>query len=166
MNCLFTVGHDSKITHAGDNDHAEDFEYDNVEAWDDVSGGILDAKKVRQARLEELKYIEDKQVWEIVDRTYAEQRGIKIIKTRWIDVNKGDSEKEKYRSRLVAKEFNISKEDGIFASTPPLEALRWLISEAATTNKNSKTGMKGENKVMLLADVARAFFLKRQCSVS
>ena len=57
-----------------------------------------------------------------------------------------------YRSRLVAKEFADSDGDGLFAATPPLETLRVLISEAATI-------MKGKDeKVMMIADVSRAFF--------
>ena len=32
----------------------------------------------------------------------------------------------------MAKEFNDGAGEGLFASTPPLEALRFLISEAAT----------------------------------
>ena len=40
--------------------------------------------------------------------------------------------KNVYRSRLVGKEFNNEAMDGIFAGTPPLEALRCLIHEAAT----------------------------------
>ena len=37
-----------------------------------------------------------------------------------------------YRNRLVGKDFTNEAVDGIFAGTPPLEALRCLIHEAAT----------------------------------
>ena len=53
------------------------------------------------------------------------------------------------RSRLVGKEFNDGREDGIFAATPPLEALKLIISDAAT-------GGPGEKSIMI-NDVARAF---------
>ena len=44
--------------------------------------------------------------------------------------------------------------DGIFAGTPPLEALRYLVHEAATVEKT-----KGKHtKVIMINDVARAFF--------
>ena len=79
------------------------------------------------------------------------QKGWKIVKTRWIDINRGDDEAPIYRSRLVAKEFNDSAMDGLFAATPPLEALRYLIHEAATLDGK-------EEKVIMIADVARAFF--------
>ena len=48
--------------------------------------------------------------------------------------------KPDYRSRLVTKEFNNGQEEGLDASTPPLEALRWILSHAATVDPESKTG--------------------------
>ena len=39
---------------------------------------------------------------------------------------------------------------GLFAATPPLEALRSLVSDAATDNTGSK--------VLMVIDVPRAFF--------
>ena len=49
-----------------------------------------------------------------------------------MDVNKGDETKPEYRSRLVAKEINTSKREDLFAATPPLEALKILLSLAVT----------------------------------
>ena len=43
--------------------------------------------------------------------------------------------------------------DGIFAGTPPLEAMRCLLSNAATTESGHQC-----NKVIMIDDVARAFF--------
>ena len=77
------------------------------------------------------------------------------LKGRWIDVNKGDStnckKRSRYRCRFVAEEFNTGDEDGPFASTPPLEALRLIISDAATRDQE-------EGRVIVVNDVARAFF--------
>ena len=54
----------------------------------------------------------------------------------------------------MAKESNTGgKEAQLFASTPPLEALRLLVSDAAT----GEQGVYG-NKVIMINDVARAFF--------
>ena len=53
----------------------------------------------------------------------------------------------------MAKEFNDGAQDGLFAATPPLEAFRMLVSEAATMDQGTK-----ESKVMMINDVARAFF--------
>ena len=44
--------------------------------------------------------------------------------------------------------------DGLFGGTPPLEALRYLIHEAATVRSDEEMG----SKVLMVNDVARAFF--------
>ena len=110
-----------------------------------MSGAALDLKEVRWARLKEIQYIKDKKVWRRIPRQEALRRGYKIVKGR------GDSTNWKYRSGYVAKEFNTGDEDGFFASTPPLEALRLVISDAAKRDQE-------EDKVIMVNDVARAFF--------
>ena len=101
-----------------------------------------------------MEYVKNKNVWVKIPRETAQQKGWKIIKTRWIDVNKGDDDSPIYRSRLVGEEFNDGDMDGIFAGTPPLEALRYLVHEAATVENT-----KGKyTKVIMINDVARAFF--------
>ena len=64
-------------------------------AWDDLTGMKLDAGKVKEARGKELEYIKQKGVWTKIPRSVAHARGWKIIKTRWIDVNKGDDDNPK-----------------------------------------------------------------------
>ena len=44
--------------------------------------------------------------------------------------------------------------DGLFAGTPPLEAFRLLIQEAATVRTDEPMG----SKVLMINDVSRAFF--------
>ena len=61
------------------------------------------------------------QVYTRVPRAMQRMKGGKIIGVRWVDVNKGDSETPDYRSRLVGQEFKTSKNDELYASTPPLE---------------------------------------------
>ena len=39
----------------------------------------------------------------------------------------------------MAKELNISREDGLFAATPPLEGLKYLISNAASVDGGDPT---------------------------
>ena len=87
-------------------------------------------------------------------RREAAALGYKFIKTRWIDVNKGDKGNPKYRSRLVGKEYNDGEGENLFASTPPLEALRLLVSITATTQRDRKAN----RKAIMINDVARAFF--------
>ena len=126
---------------------------DVVEAWDDVTCGALDTQKVLKARIKELEYIREKGVWKKIRRQEAKARGIKVIGTRWIDINKGDDERPNYRSRFVAKEYNGGEESSLFDSTPPLEAVRMIVSQAATVN-HEKEGWE----VIMANDVARAFF--------
>jgi hypothetical protein len=52
---------------------------------------------------------------------------------------------------LVGKEFNDGVIEGLFASTPPLEALRLLVSDAATI-------CEGQDKVLMINDISRAYF--------
>ena len=121
-------------------------------AYDDVTGLDLDANGVYEARLKEIEYVKSKQVWVKIPRSLAKSRGWKILKARWIDINKGDDANPVLRSRYVGKEFNTGPLEGLFAATPPLEALRALISEAATVDEEPN------EKVIEIDDVSRAFF--------
>jgi len=67
-----------------------------------------------------MQYVRDMRVYSKIPRSQAVRNGWKIIKTRWIDINKGDDVNPKYRSRLVGKEFNTGEMEGLFAGTPPL----------------------------------------------
>ena len=58
-----------------------------------------------------------------------------------------------YRSRLVAKEFKRGDKRELFAGTPPLEALKVLISDAATIDQDCN-----EEKKLMINDVKRAYF--------
>ena len=92
----------------------------------------MDPKGVRQARAKEIEYISQKEVWWKADEAEALKLGCKVVGGRWVDVDKGDIHRPDYHSRIVAKEINIGYEEGLYASTPPLEALRFILSEAAT----------------------------------
>ena len=50
----------------------------------------------------------------------------------WVDCNKGDLRQPDVRSRWVAKDIAFYKSDEFFAATPPLEAMRLILSEAAS----------------------------------
>ena len=54
----------------------------------------------------------------------------------------------------MAKEFNTGTQEGLFAATPPLEAVRLLVSDAATVSNARPRG----DRVIMVSDVARAFF--------
>ena len=127
---------------------------DGLTAYDDVSQQQLDPAEVLKARQLEMAYFETKKVYTKVPRSHQEKTRGKIIKTRWIDVNKGDSEKKDYRSRLVGKEFRQKGENELFASTPPLEALRTVISHAASWSPDQPH----RRRKVMVNDVRRAYF--------
>ena len=52
----------------------------------------------------------------------------------------------------MGKEFNNETMDGIFAGTPPLEALRYIVHEAATLRKGEDT----HTKTIMVNVVSRA----------
>ena len=60
------------------------------------------------------KIIHRKGVFTKVSRTDAMRRGIRTLRTRWVDVNKGDAVNTNHRSRFVAMEFNAHRIDGLF----------------------------------------------------
>ena len=64
---------------------------------------------------------------ECLDRT-----GRPPVTVRWVDTNKGDDKCPNIRSRFVARQIRGPGQDAVFAPTPPLEALRTVLSLAAT----------------------------------
>ena len=102
-------------------------------AWDDLSGGQLDGKAVVEAREEEIKYYHPMEAFEVVPTQVAVDRtGNNPIGVRWLGVNNGDESRPIIRSRLVANDYKLYKDDGLYAGTPPLECLRFIISNATS----------------------------------
>ena len=132
--------------------HKDEYHEEVMKAWDDITGTELDYKEVRKARMLEIAYAHQKKVWTKIPRSEAHRRGWKIVKTRWIDINKGDANNRKYRSRLVAREINTQANPEMFAATPPIEALKLLIAIASTE------GAHGRRRRLMVNDVSRAYF--------
>ena len=72
------------------------------------------------------------------------------IKTGWAETDKGQPGKPNVRARWTAKEYKTHARPVLYAPTPPLEALKEVLSEIAT-------GTRG-GKVVALVDVRRAYF--------
>lgn len=130
---------------------------------DDLTGQPLPPALVRAARAKELEYLAAKKVWE--KRSLSEARrvtGRPPITVRWVDVNKGDNESPNIRSRLVARQIRQSGEDAIFAPTPPLEALRSVLSLATTDfagrPKHVRDGDSERRTQISAVDISRAYF--------
>ena len=134
----------------------------------DEVGNPLESGKVREARLEEIAGLIERGTYVKVPITECYQvTGEAPIKTRFVDINKGDHQHPNYRSRLVATEIkagNPSLEH--FAAMPPLEAKKALFSLAATRNIRSKTGKKFKlgfidvSKAYLYAPVRRDVYIQ------
>ena len=93
----------------------------------------MDTDSVIKAREEELTTFRKMGVYHKVPITEClEKTGKQPIGVKWVDVNKGDWSNPEYRSRLVAKEIKRDSRDDLFAATPPLEALKLIISMAMT----------------------------------
>ena len=124
-------------------------------AWDDVNDNSpLKPELVQAARATEMEYFQNMGVYEVVPRSELDACGGKLIDTRWIDTNKADELNPEYRSRLVGREYNTGKDDSRYASTPPLESLRLVVSWAATIAKGACT----HGHELMINDVRRAYF--------
>ena len=124
-------------------------------ASDDVRGGALPARLVHEARVRELEYLRQRQVYEYATwREALNRTGKKPLRLKWIDTNKGSKGDPFIRSRMVCTEVRKKGTDAIFSATPPLESLRALISKAAS---ESLHGHRDPYKLMLI-DVSRAHF--------
>jgi len=131
--------------------------------YDDMTGQELPYELVVEARRKELEYFKKKNVWvkklvkECINKT-----GKPPISVRWVDTNKGDDVNPEIRSRLVARQIRGPGQDSVFAPTPPLEALRTVLS-IATTNLPGKPRrcwdpMSEERTQISFIDISRAYF--------
>ena len=131
---------------------------------DDLTGQVLRDDLVRAARAKELEYFNAKGVWRKRPRQEAYSRtGRPPISVRWVDVNKGDDMNPRYRSRLVARQLKAMDRSGasFFAPTPPLEALRTVLSLAATSVGDWRPcyAQTSERRTQVgFLDISRAYF--------
>ena len=109
--------------------HESEIHFSDYEAWDDNTNVELDPKMVYKARQDEVDYVRQMNLYTKVSiDECVKKTGKKPIAVRWIDVNKQDKNNPLYRSRLVGKEFNTHNDMSLYAATPPLEALRLILS--------------------------------------
>ena len=102
--------------------------YEGGEFVDDITGKSLDKDMTIKARLLELNFFRQHQVYTKVPK----ESWMRPISTKWLDSNKGDKLKPNYRCRLVGRELNLYKRDDLFAGTPPLESLKFVVSRCAS----------------------------------
>ena len=126
--------------------------YQECEFFDDVTGVQLDKALTVQARKEEVNYFKKRGVYTKKRR----EPWMQVISTKWLDINKGDTEKANIRSRLVGRELAKVKRDDLFAGTPPLESLKAVISKCASRQDGRRPFR------LLSVDVKRAYFYAQQ----
>ena len=90
-----------------------------------MCGRVLNDAFVEEARARGMTYFASTGVW--VKKLRADAfatTGRPPISVMWVDVNNGDDECPKYRSRLVAGQLKATDKSGdsFFFPTPPLEA--------------------------------------------
>ena len=149
LDCTDYIGSLNELsTIAHDEDGQPGYQY-----WDDTSGEVLDGGLTREARQEEVDVIRQVQVYRKVPIAMClAETGKRPIGTRWVDTNKGDKLKPKIRSRLVAQEINRSKMPELFAATPPLEVIKFLISMCASSQWSPKPTR------LMVCDVKKVYF--------
>ena len=129
--------------------------------WDDITGVPLPTDLVAAARDKDIKFMQSWGVWEVRSVEECIQRtGKRPIGGWWVDHNKGDGAHPNVRSRYVAKDIAYWRYDSMFAATPPLEAVRLLLSDLATRRRGGPQGRdaasrRGARKALLI-DVRKA----------
>ena len=92
-------------------------------------------------------------VWIKVDcEECFRETGKPPIKLRWVDINKGDNDRPNHRSRIVAKEIRTDSRPDLFAATPPVEHIKYLISRVASSQRSSRP------TYLMVQDVKKAYF--------
>ena len=129
----------------------EEEQEQDVICFDDITGKELPWHAVRKARELELEYLRDLGVYEKVDEKEAvEKYGVTPVDTKWVDTDKAlEEEPMQIRSRMCAREFKSDDRPDLCAWTPPLEALKAIISIAANHQ---------ETFSIMHIDVSRAYF--------
>ena len=133
----------------------DDFEVTDemIDVWDNVHGESLLLDKLQEARNGEIKFMQDKKMWDVKPVSECWQKtGRAPISVRWVDTNKGDLISMLIRSKLVARDFkgDDKNRDDLLAATTPLEAKRLLFSRAATRRSD------GRKRKLMLIDVKKA----------
>ena len=133
-----------------------DWEAEYPDIYDQVSGKLLDPVMIKEARATELGYVHNYGVYKKVPVAVCwERTGKAPIRVKWVDINKGDEEHPDYRSRLVAMEIRPKWQAAAFAGTPPLEAMRFLLSLARTHGERNQ---KEKPLKLSFIDIRRAHF--------
>ena len=80
----------------------------------------LDPALVHCAKMEEKDFIDKTGLYDVVPRSNAAEKECRVIRTRWVTVNKGSDDAPRMRARWVAQEFRgrCGDKDEYFSETP------------------------------------------------
>ncbi|CAK0843605.1 unnamed protein product [Prorocentrum cordatum] len=127
-----------------------------TEFYDDLTGLPLDPTRVKAARRLEMDFMAQLGVWVYArEEDCQRELGRRPLSVRWVDIDKGDTDRPDYRSRLVVQETKaqstIAGDDigAVFAATPPLECLRLICSMVMSSDPS-------EGRVLRFLDISRA----------
>ena len=103
--------------------------------------------------MEEKDFIDKMGVYDVVSRSDAADQGCRVIRTRWVTVNKGSDDAPQIRARWAAQEFRgrCGDKHEYFSETPDLALVKAVIPHAALLAKS-------EDLVVAVFDVRRAYF--------
>ena len=111
----------------------------------------FDPVLVHRAKMEEKDFTDKMGVYDVVPRSDAAKKGCRVIRTRWVTVNKG-SDNPQIRARWVAHEFRgCGDKHEYFSETPDLALVKAVIAHAARWAER-------EDVVVAVFDVRRAYF--------
>lgn len=106
---------------------------------DAITGQRLDPELVAAGHQLEITFLREWHVYDYADLEECLQRtGAKPISTKWVQTNKGGDIAPNIRCRWVAREFRTG--DTIFAAIAPYEAIRMLLSLAASQEERRRVG--------------------------
>ena len=105
-------------------------------------------EQLKLGHAEEIRWLQKEGVWELVDTARCfESTGKPPISCKWVEKLKTSPDGSKFcRSRLVVRELKATtsrgpsglSESDVFASMPPVESLKMLLSIMASVGVDSK----------------------------
>ena len=125
--------------------------------FDDVHGKHLTKDIAIDTGRLELEFFRKMEVYTKVPRSQV--AGAKVITTKWIDTDKGDADTPNYRARLVGREITTDERRDLFAATPPLESLRYIVCKCASNQVGSG------RFCILSSDIKRTYFYAKAVSL-
>ena len=113
----------------------------------------IDPVLVHRAKMEERDFIDKMGVCDVGPRSEAAKRGCRVIRTRWVTVNKGSDDNPQTRARWVVQEFlgRCGDKHVYFSEPPDLALVKAVIAHAARWAEH-------EDVVVAVFDVRRAYF--------